>query len=72
MDFPGDGILSGAKPAACAASPVGFAARDNTKTRLFRCPFRRFMWIKRTILQCDRYSAHPANRVDAKSVHEHL
>jgi hypothetical protein len=31
MNFPWDGILSRAKPAACAASPVDFVAREITR-----------------------------------------
>jgi hypothetical protein len=55
--FP-DGILSRAKPAACAASLVDFVERDYVKIRLFRCLLRRFIWSCRTVLKCDRYSAH--------------
>lgn len=47
MEFSLDGILSRAKPAACAASPVDFVAREITRTLLFRHPLRR-------IAQCDR------------------
>jgi len=36
VEFPWDGILSRAKPAACAASPVDFVAREITRTLLFR------------------------------------
>jgi hypothetical protein len=34
--FPWDGILSRAKPAACAASPVDFVAREITRRNSFR------------------------------------
>ena len=35
MNFPWDGILSRAKPAACAASPVDFAAREITRRHAY-------------------------------------
>jgi hypothetical protein len=70
MDFPWDGALSRAKPAACAASPVDFVAREMTRRHsVFRCPLR-FPLSARRIARRDRamatmrpaFSAALANR----------
>ena len=51
MEFSWDGILSRAKPAACAASPVNFVAREITrKTLFFRCPVPQIAQRDRTMV----------------------
>jgi hypothetical protein len=73
MEFSWDGILSRAKPAACAASPVDFVARDNAKTQLFRCLLRQVAQRDRAVaIMRPVFSATWRTAADAKSVHDHL
>jgi hypothetical protein len=63
MDFPWDGILSRAKPAACAASPVDFVAREITRRNSY--PGVWFGGSPSVIApwsECDQHSAQLENR----------
>jgi hypothetical protein len=58
MEFPGTGYSPGPSPQSRGESRRLRRERDNAKTRLFRCLFRRFIWSNPQHLECDRYSAH--------------
>ena len=60
MEFSLDGMLSRAKPAACAASPVDFVAREITRRHSYlRCPLVRIAERDRTMAVMRPYSVQP-------------
>jgi hypothetical protein len=73
MEFSRDGILSRAKPAACAASPVDFVAREITRRNSSVCMLWRVAQRDYAVaVMPSVFGANWRTAADVKSVHDHL